>query len=105
MNALNEQQWPEYLMLRDTGLSDDAGGLGQRIFTTAGAGYVKQKYIRADLVALRAAAPGIDLEQFRKPVEFWMAHSKQMMPGMSTTATCEGPRLLALIDASSKEAK
>jgi len=51
MNAHNEQQWPEYLMLRDTCLSDDAGGLGQRIFTTAGAGYEKRKYIRADLAA------------------------------------------------------
>lgn len=51
MNAHNEQQWPEYLMLRDTGLYDDAGGLGQHIFTTAGAGYVKQKYVRADLAA------------------------------------------------------
>lgn len=51
MNAHNERQWPEYLMLRDTGLYDDAGGLGQHIFTTAGAGYVKQKYVRADLAA------------------------------------------------------
>jgi len=56
MNAHNEQQWPEYLMLRDTGLADDAGGLGQRIFTTAGAGYVKQKYVRADIAAQPAAA-------------------------------------------------
>ncbi|KRG86146.1 hypothetical protein H7691_12620 [Stenotrophomonas sp. CW117] len=55
MNAHNEQQWPEYLMLRDTGLADDAGGLGQRIFTTAGAGYVKQKYVRADIAAQPAA--------------------------------------------------
>lgn len=56
MNEHNEQQWPEYLMLRDTGLYDDAGGLGQQIFTTAGAGYVKQKYIRADLATQPAAA-------------------------------------------------
>lgn len=41
--------WPEHLMIRDTGLADDMGGLGQRIFTTAGAGYIKKKYIREDL--------------------------------------------------------
>lgn len=41
--------WPEHLMIRDTGLADDMGGLGQRIFTTAGAGYMKKKYIREDL--------------------------------------------------------
>ncbi|MFD0132278.1 hypothetical protein ACFVHT_25555, partial [Bacillus subtilis] len=48
--------WPEYLMVRDTGLADDMGGLGQRIFTTAGAGYVKQKYVRADLAECRTLA-------------------------------------------------
>ena len=41
--------FPEKLRLRDTELYDDQGGLGQRIFTTAGAGYVKQEYVRADL--------------------------------------------------------
>jgi|JI10StandDraft_1071094.scaffolds.fasta_scaffold101188_8 hypothetical protein len=41
-------EWPEYLMIRDTALHDDAGGLGQRIYTTAGAGYEKKKYVRAD---------------------------------------------------------
>jgi hypothetical protein len=40
-------KWPDYVMLRDTGLHDDQGGLGQRIYTTAGAGYVKEKYVRA----------------------------------------------------------
>lgn len=48
--------WPEYLMVRDTGLADDMGGLGQRVFTTAGAGYVKQKYVRADLAECRTLA-------------------------------------------------
>lgn len=42
-------EWPETLRLRDTGLHDDMGGLGQRIFTTAGAGYKKVEYVRADL--------------------------------------------------------
>jgi hypothetical protein len=41
--------WPDSLMIRDTRLHDDMGGLGQRIYTTAGAGYEKRKYIRADV--------------------------------------------------------
>lgn len=43
--------WPDKLRIRDTGLCDDLGGAGQRIFTTAGQGYEKREYIRADLVA------------------------------------------------------
>ena len=47
-------EYPEWVMLRDTMLHDDMGGLGQRIYTSAGSGYTKQKYIRADVVeALR----------------------------------------------------
>ena len=42
-------EYPPSLMIRDTAIHDDAGGLGQRIYTTAGAGYEKVKYIRADL--------------------------------------------------------
>lgn len=45
-----------------------------------------------------AEAVAVDLEQFRKPVEFWLAHSEKMMPEMRTTATVEAPRLLAIID-------
>lgn len=41
--------WPAELMIRDTKLYDDMGGAGQRIYTTAGQGYEKRKYIRADL--------------------------------------------------------
>jgi hypothetical protein len=41
--------WPERVHLRDTKLHDDLGGLGQRIFTTAGQGYEKQEYVRGDL--------------------------------------------------------
>ena len=44
------QDFPERLKLRDTGLHDDMGGAGQRIYTTAGNGYNKQEYIRADIV-------------------------------------------------------
>lgn len=31
------EDWSEYVILRDTNLYDDIGGLGQRIYTTAGA--------------------------------------------------------------------
>lgn len=41
--------FPERLRLRDTKLFDDLGGAGQRIFTTAGQGYEKQEYVRADV--------------------------------------------------------
>lgn len=43
--------WPERLMIRDTMLHDDMGGGGQRIYTTAGQGYEKREYVRADLEA------------------------------------------------------
>lgn len=42
--------WPDELMIRDTTLHDDLGGLGQRIYTTAGQGYEKRRYVRAELV-------------------------------------------------------
>lgn len=45
-----KQIWPNRLRLRDTGLHDDMGGGGQRIYTTAGRGYEKQNYLRADLI-------------------------------------------------------
>jgi hypothetical protein len=41
--------WPNELMIRDTGLHDDMGGGGQRIYTTAGRGYQKVRYVRGDL--------------------------------------------------------
>lgn len=47
---MTDVTYPKYLMVRDTGLADDLGGLGQRIYTTAGAGYPKQKYVRSDAV-------------------------------------------------------
>ena len=46
-----ERVWPERLKIRDTGLHDDLGGPGQRIYTTAGRGYERVEYIRADLYA------------------------------------------------------
>lgn len=39
--------WPDYLMIRDTGIIPEDGG--GRIYTTVGFGYEKRKYIRADL--------------------------------------------------------
>ena len=57
----NEQAvWPDELMIRDTGIHDDAGGKGQRIYTTAGFGYEKVKNVRADLYARpQPAAPQV----------------------------------------------
>jgi hypothetical protein len=49
--ADDQHVWPDRLMIRDTKLHDDLGGLGQRIYTTAGAGYVKHEYVRTELVA------------------------------------------------------
>lgn len=43
-------EWPAVLQIRDTKLHDDIGGPGQRIHTTAGWGYKRIRYIRADLV-------------------------------------------------------
>lgn len=40
--------WPDRLKIRDTGLHDDMGGPGQRIYTTAGRGYETREYVRAD---------------------------------------------------------
>lgn len=58
-----EPVWPERLMIRDTGLYDDLGGGGQRIYTTAGRGYERCNYIRADVV-LQMLDGEIDYEQF-----------------------------------------
>lgn len=57
--------FPERLKLRATGLHDDRGGLGQAIFTTAGQGYARQEYVRADVVdaiATREAALAMWIE-------------------------------------------
>ena len=58
--------WPDRLRIRDTGLHDDLGGPGQRIYTTAGRGYERQEYVHvaqfdalaAERDALRAALEG-----------------------------------------------
>jgi hypothetical protein len=58
-----ENVWPVRLNLRDTTLYDDMGGGGQRIYTTAGRGYKKREYVRADAALsqgeLREALTGI----------------------------------------------
>ena len=43
------ENMPETLLIRDTKLHDDLGGMGQRIYTTAGAGYKKTQYTRTDI--------------------------------------------------------
>lgn len=42
--ASDETEYPSTLKIRDTKLNDDMGGLGHRIFTTAGQGYDWQTY-------------------------------------------------------------
>lgn len=62
-------EMPHRLRLRDTGLHDDQGGMGQRIYTTAGFGYEKTEYLRASWVRerLETAIAGLreDLAQYR----------------------------------------
>lgn len=48
--------WPDKLRIRNTGIHDDTGGLGQPIFTTAGQGYEKVPYVREDLFSLLVEA-------------------------------------------------
>lgn len=48
-SVYSAKSWPKVLNIRDTGLHDDMGGLGQRIYTTTGAGYETQAYVRGDL--------------------------------------------------------
>jgi len=47
----NQCVWPDRLQIRDTGLHDDMGGGGQRIYTTAGRGYETRLYVRDDVDA------------------------------------------------------
>lgn len=48
MMAEQKNIWPDRLHIRDTGLHDDMGGGGQRIYTTAGRGYETRVYLRDD---------------------------------------------------------
>ena len=48
-------KWPERLSIRDTKIYDDLGGLGQRIFTTAGAAYEKHTYYSEEYVSAKQA--------------------------------------------------
>ena len=80
--------WPDRLRIRDTGLHDDLGGPGQRIYTTAGRGYERQEYVRADLFdaltaerdALRAA-----LERIRDDGAGWQRDTAQDALGKLTS--------------------
>lgn len=44
-----ERIWPDSLMIRDTLIHDDSGGSGRRIYTTAGNGYERTKYVHERL--------------------------------------------------------
>jgi hypothetical protein len=44
-----KDEMPEILNIRDTSLHDDMGGLGRRIYTTAGQGYDTTRYMREDI--------------------------------------------------------
>lgn len=48
MTDATKNVWPLKLRIRDTQLHDDLGGAGMRIYTTAGQGYEKREYVRAD---------------------------------------------------------
>lgn len=69
-----QSAWPTYLMLRDTKLHDDIGGGGQRIFTTAGAGYKKVKYVRYDLATPFSNAIPEEWMRDREQVENLATH-------------------------------
>jgi hypothetical protein len=59
-------EWPPVLDIRDTQLNDDVSGGGQRIYTTAGSGYKRQRYVRADLAMVRApGAPEPDRDRLK----------------------------------------
>lgn len=53
----SESVWPSVLRVRDTGLHDDMGGGGQRIYTTAGRGYETREYVLADAPISDSAMP------------------------------------------------
>ena len=55
MNDRPDETFPDRLRIRDTRLYDDMGGAGQRIYTTAGQGYRKVDYVRADLYDAQAS--------------------------------------------------
>jgi NTP pyrophosphatase (non-canonical NTP hydrolase) len=90
-----EKVWPDRLMIRDTALHDDLGGLGQRIYTTSGQGYEKREYVRADLcsphepravayMAVQDKEPNVAavVHTSRKEVErlTWNWHSREIVP-------------------------
>ena len=96
MNNQAAQTMPLPPSLPEWSRMDDLGGAVPSEVRQALIAMYQQGYAAA---LSQTAGVAVDLEQFRKPVQFWMAHAKTMMPGMSTTATHEGPRLLSLIDA------
>jgi hypothetical protein len=112
---LKGELFPDYLMIRDTLLHDDLGGCGQRIYTTAGAGYTKVKYIRSDLyeAAMRLRAEGVPVknglayyfgllkERLRENIENYVEHNSWMGDterGFYSTDELDFDKLCAEID-------
>jgi hypothetical protein len=73
--------WPASLMIRDTQLHDDMGGGGQRIYTTAGRGYERVEYTRADMAGWRSiqTAP----KDGSMILLYNLAHNSQQVMGWS----------------------
>jgi hypothetical protein len=65
MTKRKQTKWPRTIKVRDTKINDDLGGLGQNIYTTAGSGYERQEYIRADIANARIAELEAALGRFR----------------------------------------
>lgn len=84
--------WPERLMIRDTGLHDDLGGPGQRIYTTAGRGYERVAYVRADI----ADAQAQEIARLRDALKWLDAELKEH--GYWHTGSMRGVVRLALGD-------
>ena len=74
--------FPERLRLRDTKLFDDLGGAGQRIFTTAGQGYEKQEYVRADVHDAEIERLQKDAERLQKEIEQWRTTGQNLLEQM-----------------------
>lgn len=108
MSGVELHVWPDRLRIRDTKLHDDRGGLGQPIYTTAGQGYEKREYVRADLYetlsrrvaelegALQPLA-GIPLEEFgygdhrpEQPITGWNKHTLYVRDVLAARAALKG---------------
>jgi hypothetical protein len=84
--------FPETLMIRDTETYDGngIGGFGQRIFTTAGFGYEKVKYVRADILNVPYANPCPHCnKQLKLPYNTLQNTQSYLKPLRSITRCCQ----------------